>query len=80
MASEFWKYEDIDGVTDLFLNKLGKSIKSIPLYFNERSSVISFRIDKWTKNMLSITSSQKCSVIHLTISIVKPISFCIHNT
>ena len=79
-GSEFWKYEGIDEVTDLSLNKLGTSIKSIPINFNKMSSVISLRNNKWTKNMLRITSSQKCSVIHLMISFVKPISFCIHNT
>ena len=38
------------------------------------SLVINFSIDKWTKSMLSITSSQKCSLIHLVIPIIKPIS------
>ena len=38
------------------------------------SLVINFRIDKWTESMLSITSSQKCSLVPLVIPIVKPIS------
>ena len=36
------------------------------------SLVINF--DKWTESMLSITSSQKCSLIFLVIPIIKPIS------
>ena len=36
------------------------------------SLVINFRIDKWTESMLSITSSQNCSLIHLVIPIIKP--------
>ena len=34
------------------------------------SLVINFSIDKWTESMLSITSSQKCSHIHLMIPII----------
>ena len=34
------------------------------------SLVINFSIDKWTESMLSITSSQKCSLIHLVIPII----------
>ena len=44
------------------------------------SNVISFGIDKWTKNMLSITSCSQCSVIYLMISIVKSISLCVQGT
>ena len=29
--------------------------------------VICFRIDEWTESMLSITSSQKCSIVQLMI-------------
>ena len=29
--------------------------------------VICFRIDKWTESMLSITSSQECSIVQLVI-------------
>ena len=36
--------------------------------------VIYFRIDKWTKSMLSITSSQECSIVQLVIPIVEFIS------
>ena len=32
--------------------------------------VIIFSIDKWTESMLSITSSQKCSLMHLVIPII----------
>ena len=39
------------------------------------SLVINFSIDKWTESMLSITSSQKCSLIHLVIPIIKPIHY-----
>ena len=42
--------------------------------FDKMSLVIYFSIDKWTESMLSITSSQKCSLIHLVIPIIKPIS------
>ena len=31
------------------------------------SLVINFSIDKWAESMLSITSGQKCSLIHLVI-------------
>ena len=41
--------------------------------------VINSSIDKWTESMLSITSSQKCSLIHLVIPIIKPISLNIKN-
>ena len=41
--------------------------------------VIDFSIDKWTESMLSITSSQKCSLIYLVIPIIKPISLNIQN-
>ena len=44
------------------------------------SLVIKFRIDKWMESMLSITSSQKCSLIHLVIHIVKPISLKMRKT
>ena len=47
--------------------------------FDKMSLVINFSIDKWTESMLSITSSQKCSLIHLVISIIKPISLSIQN-
>ena len=47
--------------------------------FDEMSLVINFRIDKWTESMLSITSSQKCSLIHLLIPIVKLIGPNIQN-
>ena len=43
------------------------------------SLVINFSIDKWTESMLSITSSQKCSLIYLVIHISKPISLNIQN-
>ena len=43
------------------------------------SVVINFSIDKWTESMLSITFSQKCSLIHLVIPIIKPISLNIQN-
>ena len=43
------------------------------------SLVVNFSIDKWTESMLSITSSQKCSLIHLVIPIIKPISLNIQN-
>ena len=47
--------------------------------FDKMSLVINFSIDKWTESMLSITSSQKCSLIHLVIPIIKPISLNIQN-
>ena len=47
--------------------------------FDKMSLVINFSIDKWTESMLSITSSQKCSLIHLVIPIIKPISLNIKN-
>ena len=46
---------------------------------DKMSLVINFSIDKWTESMLSITSSQKCSLIHLVIPIIKPISLNIQN-
>ena len=59
-------------------------IYNIHSFINERdfdkiSLVINFSIDKWTESMLSITSSQKCSPIHLVIPIIKPISLNIQN-
>ena len=42
--------------------------------------VIGFRIDKWTESMLSITSSQECSIVQLVIPIVEFISLSILNT
>ena len=47
--------------------------------FDKMYLVINFSIDKWTESMLSITSSQKCSLIHLVIPIIKPISLNIQN-
>ena len=48
---------------------LVRSINSIPLFtkrnFYEMPFVVCFRIDKWTKSMLSITSSQQRSIIQL---------------
>ena len=48
-------------------------------HFDKMSLVINFSIDKWTESMLRITSSQKCSLIHLVIPIIKPISLNIQN-
>ena len=48
--------------------------------FYEMPFVICFRIDKWTENMLSITSSQECSIVQLVIPIVESISLSILNT
>ena len=45
--------------------------------FYEMPFVICFRIDKWTESMLSITSSQECSIVQLVISIVEFISLSI---
>ena len=45
--------------------------------FYEMSFVIYFRIDKWTESMLSITSSQECSIVQLVIPIVEFISLSI---
>ena len=55
-----------------------RQIYKIHSFINERdfvkmSLVINFSIDKWTENMLSIPSSQKCSIIHLVIPIIKVI-------
>ena len=36
--------------------------------------MVCFRIDKWTKDMLSVTSSQQLSIIQRMISIVGCIS------
>ena len=47
--------------------------------FDKMSLVINFSIDKWTESMLSIISSQKCSLIHLVIPVIKPISLNIQN-
>ena len=47
--------------------------------FDKMSLVINFSIDKWTESMLSIISSQKCSLILLVIPIIKPISHNIQN-
>ena len=47
--------------------------------FDKMPLVINFSIDKWTESMLSITSSQKCSLIHLVIPIIKLISLNIQN-
>ena len=38
--------------------------------FYEMPFVICFRIDKWTESMLSITSSQECSIVQLVIPIL----------
>ena len=61
-----------------------RQIYKIHTFINERdfdkmSLVINFSIDNWTESKLSITSSQKCSLIHLVISIIKPISLNIQN-
>ena len=42
--------------------------------FYEMPFVIYFRIDKWTESMLSITSSQECSIVQLVNPIVEFIS------
>ena len=61
-----------------------RQIYQIDSFINERdfdkiSLVINFSIDKWTESMLSITSSQKCRLIHLVIPIIEPISLNIQN-
>ena len=53
-----------------------RQIYKIHSFINEKDFdnmllVINFSIDKWTESMLSITSSQKCSLIHLVIPIKK---------
>ena len=45
--------------------------------FYEMPLVIYFRIDKWTESMLSITSSQECSIVQLVIPILEFISLSI---
>ena len=45
--------------------------------FDKMSLVINFSIDKWTESMLSITSSQKCSLIHLVIKLKMSVIFAI---
>ena len=45
--------------------------------FYEMPFVIFFRIDKWTEGMLSITSSQECSIVQLMTPIVEFISLSI---
>ena len=71
----------IDEVTDLSLKILGKLINSIPLFyernFNEMPFMIYFRIDKLTESMLSITSSQECSIVQLVTPIIEFISLSI---
>ena len=68
----------------ILILKNTRQIYKIHSFINERdfdkmSLVINFSIDKWTESMLSITSSQKCSLIHLVISIIKPIRLNIQN-
>ena len=45
--------------------------------FYEMPLMLCVRIDKWTESMLSITSSQECSIVQLVIPIVEFISFSI---
>ena len=45
--------------------------------FYEMPFVIYFRIDKWTESMLSVTSSQECSIVQLVNPIVEFISLSI---
>ena len=57
----------MDGVTDLSLKIPGRSIKSIPL-FDQISFMVDLKIDKWTESILSIlsiTTSQECSLVQL---------------
>ena len=61
-----------------------RQIYKIHSFINERdfdkmSLVINFSIEKWTESVLSITSNQKCSLVHLVIPIIKPISLNIQN-
>ena len=61
-----------------------RQIYKIHFFINERdfvkmSLMIKLRIDKWTESVLSITSSQKCSLIHLVIPIIIPVSLNIQN-
>ena len=82
-GSEFWKYSGIDEVTPPIL-KNTRQIYKIHSFINERdfdkmSLLINLGIDKWTESLLSITSSQKCSLIHLVIPIIKLISLNIQN-
>ena len=72
------------GRSNRHILKYTRQIFKIHSFINERdfdkmSLVINFSIDKWTENMLSITSSQKCNLIHLVIPIIKPISLNIQN-
>ena len=82
-GSEFWKYSSIDEVTYLSLKNTSQIYKIHSFIyerdFDKMPLVINFSIDKWTESMLSITSSQKCSLIHLVIPIIKPISLNIQN-
>ena len=57
------------------VNKLNSFIYEKNFY--EMPFVICFRIDKWTESMLSITSSQECSIVQLVIPIVEFISLSI---
>ena len=41
--------------------------------------VICCKIDNWTESMLSITSSQECSIVQLVIPVVEFISLSIYN-
>ena len=73
-------------MTDLSLKILTKSINSIPLFIKgtfltcQMPFVVCFSIDKLTKSMLSITSSQKHSTIQWMISTVEFISLSLRNT
>ena len=65
-------------VTDLCFKILCKSNK-FSSFINKRNLyempfVVCFRIDKWMKGMLSITSSQQRSIIQSMISIIEFIS------
>ena len=67
MLSKYKGINDINDITLLSRNMLGKSMNSNTfineLNFDEVSNVVNFRINERTKSMLSITSSKEsCSI------------------
>ena len=60
-------------------------MKSIPFniaewYFDKVPNMIHFRVNVWSKSMLSVTSNKKSCMIEVMFSIIKFISFFIQFT
>ena len=73
----------MDNSTVLSLNMIGRSIKSVIIYerdFDKVSYMTNFRVNVWTKSMLSVPSSKKSCLIEVMFYFIEFISFFLQRT